>query len=282
VTRHDDDRIRVAIEARLAFVEGIIPPPPAWRGVDEGNRESTRVAVVAGPAFRGGAQDGPALGLLLAVVAVLVAVLAYGLVAGLGVPRPSPGWVDRFPAQSASTFARPFTYAIDPASGIVQGDLSAELHQFGVRDPVDPARFNRIVAVRLVDVVRLEPCRSSATQMIPLAGPQAFVEYLGSISGLIVGPTADATVDGRPALEVEVTNRADASCPSVSIWPGESPFSGTAAARRIQVLEVDGAIVLVVAAVEEESDLAAWLPTAEQFIATLHFIASDPGWSSQP
>jgi hypothetical protein len=275
----EDDRIRAAIEQRLKAVEALIPLRPPWRVADEPDRGSRRVRVVAGPAVTRGSREPSPFGLSLVGLTVLIVAAALSLVGGLGSPQPAPGWANRFPIQTAERFSRPFTYAIDPASGIEPDAGSVVLQQFLVRDPANPERSNRIVAVRLADLVNVEPCRSGGSTM-PVTSAQDFVDYIGAIRGLAVSAPVAAVVDGRPALQFDVTNRLVTTCPAVSIWPSEGPFSETAAARRILAFDVDGTTILVVAAVAQASDLGGWLATADQLIATIHFSA--PGRSPSP
>lgn len=287
MTQLDDDRIQAGVEWRLSAVEEIISSPPPWRAAGELDRRPNRIAVVAGPALRRGALDRPRLGMTLIGAATIVFAfgLIYGGLGGLGGPRPSPGWADVFPIQTAEPFERPFTYAIDPASGIEVADISPQLpdlQQFRVRNPADPTKFSRIVGVRGVDLVRVNPCSSAGRGTIQMAGPQPFVDYLRSISGLAVSAPAATTVDGRSAVAVTVTGRTDPTCPGVYIWPNEPAFTDTAAARRIEALDVDGATILVVTAVAEASEMDAWLTTADQLIATFHFISETPHASAKP
>ena len=277
----DSDRISAAVERRLATVEGMIPPVPAWRGADERDLHSNRIAVVAGPAVRPGAHETPQW-VLVAGVATITVALALSVFGGFGIPRPTPGWADRFPNQTVAKFERPFTYAIDPASGIERDDVSPRLQQFRISDPANPTRFSRIVAVRFVDVVRVDPCRSAGGTTVQVNSAAQFVDYLRSIRGLEVSTTVEAIVDGRPALQVYVTNGDEASCTKVYVWPNESAFTDTAAARRIQAFEVDGATILVATAVAKSADLDAWLTTADQFIATIQFIDLPPSQSVRP
>lgn len=282
MTQIDNDRIEAAVARRLEAVESLVPATPQWRGADEADHGSSRIVVVGGPAFRQGTRGEPRFGLLLVAAAAILAVFAFSVIGGLGALGPVPGWADRFPLQTADTFERPFTYATDPASGIERDEVTPRFVQFATRDPADPTRFNRIVAIRVVDLVRVDPCRSNHGGTTSITAPQQFLDYLRSIPGLSVSGASAATVDGRSALQVDVTTASKPTCSSVYIWPSEGAFTDTAAARRIYLLDVDGATILVAVAVAEPSDLDAWLPTADQFIATLHFLPTSPDSSAQP
>ncbi len=93
MSQADLDLIRAA-ERRLAAVESLVPSAPAWRPIGDAGLRPATVRVVAGPAVR---QRPPAtrrLGLLVAVGAALVLLLAYGLLGGgsrpVFVPTPTP------------------------------------------------------------------------------------------------------------------------------------------------------------------------------------------------
>ena len=88
----DRDLIRSAVERRLEVVEALIPSAPAWRPVGDADMGPATVRVVAGPAVRQGPLATRRLGLLVAVGAILVLILAYGLLGGGSRPalEPSP------------------------------------------------------------------------------------------------------------------------------------------------------------------------------------------------
>jgi hypothetical protein len=94
MSQADHDLIRSGIERRLAAVESLLPSTPAWRSVGDADLRPATVRVVAGPAVRQGARGGRRLGLLIAVGALLVLLLAYGLFGGGGRtaldPSPTP------------------------------------------------------------------------------------------------------------------------------------------------------------------------------------------------
>ena len=92
MSQADHDLIRSGVERRLAAVESLIPSTPAWRSVGDADLRPATVRVVAGPAVRQGSRGGRRLGLLVAVGAALVLLLAYGLLGGGSRPAldPSP------------------------------------------------------------------------------------------------------------------------------------------------------------------------------------------------
>jgi hypothetical protein len=89
MSQSDHAQIRAGVERRLAAVERLIPPRPAWRPAAEHDLRPAPVQVVAGPALQQGSGD-RRLRVTFAVGAVTLLVLAYGLVGGGGKPSPSP------------------------------------------------------------------------------------------------------------------------------------------------------------------------------------------------
>jgi hypothetical protein len=102
VSAFDDDMIRIGVERRLAAVESLIPSKPAWRTANDHDIRPAMVRVVAGPALRPGPLGGRRLGLLLAVGAVIVLMLAYGLAGGGGRPSTPPTEPAASPTGTAS------------------------------------------------------------------------------------------------------------------------------------------------------------------------------------
>lgn len=88
MSQADHDIIQSGVERRLAAVESLIPSKAAWRSAGDHDVRPAHVRVVAGPALRDRSRGGRRLGLLLAVGAIAVLMLAYGL-AGTGVPQSS-------------------------------------------------------------------------------------------------------------------------------------------------------------------------------------------------
>jgi hypothetical protein len=225
-----------------------------------------------------------ALALLLLAVAVTVVVV------GAQPRRTAPE------TQTTSSFRRPFDFEVDPASGMsLQTVLNAQRswtmgygggtknvtnqdqQWFGVDEEDDP----RGVVVRLVTAVQHDPCHSpiQGGPVMTNPTPQAFVAYLQGVPGLVVSAPVPATVDGRPALAIDITQLPEqqrgVDCPDLFIWRDDDfPFTSWSMddgwTKRMLVLDVDGDTVAVIAYARH--DLATWLPTAQAFIDTIHFL----------
>ena len=92
MSQADQDLIRSGVERRLAAVESLIPSTPSWRSAGDADLRPATIRVVAGPAVRQGSRGGRRLGLLVAVGAAFLLLLAYGLLGGGSRPSldPSP------------------------------------------------------------------------------------------------------------------------------------------------------------------------------------------------
>jgi hypothetical protein len=105
VSQTDLESIQAGVERRLAVVESLIPPRPMWRAAGDRDLRPAPVQVVAGPALREAPLGSRRLGLLFAVGAIIVLMLAYGLAGGGGQPSPLPS--EPLPTPSATVSAEP-------------------------------------------------------------------------------------------------------------------------------------------------------------------------------
>jgi hypothetical protein len=210
-----------------------------------------------------------------AVIAIAVGALALAQILP-SVPsvgtQPTPGWQDRFPTQSASAFARPFTYAIDPASGLeLKEDAGATNYQFGVAGEPGPA----VVVQHPDQGFRLDPCSQAGGGVNPRPTAAEFVAYIKTVPGLKVTELPPWTIDGRPTLGVDVQRQPDQSCPQhylfaadddwTCCWPDDPTWT-----RRIWAMDVNGSLVLVATPYSSTSKEAR-LELADSFVDTIHF-----------
>jgi hypothetical protein len=222
-----------------------------------------------------------AYGMTVAAAVILVLVLTRPSEPRFGDVEATPGWADRFPTQTAAEFTRPFEYAIDPASGLTDGgsDPDPTIYQFRVPDsqPItDSTTFTSGVVVRTAgDGLRMKPCQESGGEVRRHPSAQQFVDYLATVPGLEVSGPLPRVIDGHRALSVEVQVNTTRPCAELWVFEGcGCPFAdqaGAPRARRIDALDVDGELILIVS-FATNGDLAGLLPTADAFIDTIHFL----------
>jgi hypothetical protein len=219
----------------------------------------------------------------LAVAAVLA--IAVGAVVLSQMVQPSgpsvgaestPGWQDRFPTQTASTFVRPFSYAIDPSSGIELSNTGSTMkYQFGI--PGDPGPL--VVLDHPTAGYRLEPCTPDGGAVNAQPTPEEFVAYMQTVPGLKVTPLPPTKIDGRTAVGIDVQQRADPACQEhylfgrdddwTCCWPDDPTW-----VRRMRVLDVDGWLVIVTTPFGA-TNKDARLELANGFVDTIRFGRAD-------
>jgi len=214
----------------------------------------------------------------LAVAAVLA--IAVGALVLTQIIKPSgppvgaestPGWQDRFPTQTAPAFVRPFSYAIDPSSGIELSNGGEVTHyQFGIAGDPGPL----VVVDHPASGYRLEPCTPNGGAVKLTPTPEEFVAYMQTVPGLKVTRLPPTTIDGRTALGIDVQQQSDPSCQEHYIfgtdddwtccWPDDPTW-----VRRMRVLDVDGSLVFVTTPYGAETESR--LELANAFVDTIHF-----------
>ena len=255
--------------------------------LEEGPGSASRedlVAVLEGfPSIRQRSRFGPwrrpmptfARLAVAAIIAITVGALALTQILQPSGPpvgaEPTPGWQDRFPTETAFTFVRPFTFAIDPSSGIERPEQGAESYQFRVPGDLGPL----VVVDHPAAGYRLDPCSPTGGGINARPSPEEFVAYMQTVAGLKVTPRDSTTIDGRTALGIDVQRQADPGCQEHYIfgeddwtccWPDDPTW-----VRRMWVLDVDGALVFVTTPYGARNKDAR-LALATSLVDTIHFI----------
>jgi hypothetical protein len=204
----DHDLIRSGVERRLAAVELLIPSTPAWRSVGDADLRPATVRVVAGPAVREGTLGARRLGILVAVGAILVLILAYGLLGGGSRPalEPSPT-----PPASAEPTAeagslRPqieprLTIPVRPQSDwTVVEDRADDLQLAYFLDDVGSTGHN-------VGLLVVEPhgVYDPVLEGRELPLPDDLIGWIQDHPDLESGEPFELTVAGLPAIAIDVT-----------------------------------------------------------------------------
>ena len=254
--------------------------------LEEGPQSAPRedlAAVLEGfPTIRQGSGFGPwrrpmptfARLAVAAVLAIAVGALVLTqIIKPAGPPvgaEPTPGWSDRFPTQTASEFVRPFTYAIDPSSGLELSNPGSASYKFGIAGDPGPL----VVLDHPAAGYRLEPCTPTSGGVKLNPTPEDFVSYMETVPGLKVTRLPPTSIDGRTALGIYVKRQPVASCQEhylfasdddwTCCWPDDPSW-----VRRMWVLDVDGSLVFVTT--PYGADTEGRLDLANAFVDGIHF-----------
>ncbi|MEO5704321.1 MAG: hypothetical protein ABIZ52_08570 [Candidatus Limnocylindrales bacterium] len=245
------------------------------------------------PAWRGPAGSFR----LVALVGLLVA-LAVGTVWVAGQlpvsPSPSPmstrtpSAPPSRPTGVADWFEIPFEYTLPVGSSVhwVVGNTRVDLTGFldGTAAPRLDEDYGlqqrgagaRGMAVVSVDDAVIHPCpmsASSPSRVDVRDAPADFLADLETIGKMTFTAAESTTVDGRPALATSF----DAARWSCGEGGDVHPFAGSyvrlVLPSRLFLLEVEGKTIMIqLWAVGTDDDLAAWLPTAMEFVESIRFL----------
>jgi len=218
-----------------------------------------------------------------------LAVLALALIAGGAFRRDSAP----APKQTAEWFVRPFEYAIPAGSGlrpVADGPHRDVIGWFEGSDvPLGPSADPLLGGV-IPDFGGQRPDSGIARGVIVGSGekawshagdrffispmPAAFVADLRDRFGVGMGPIVEASLDGRPAVSTVLTGTGDndihVSGPITGLV--SQPFVLVINPARLIVTEVDGETIFILIWARTTADLDAWMPVADQFIRSIHFL----------
>ena len=221
---------------------------------------------------------------LLVLAIVALALIAAGAFRHDSAPTPT---------QTAEWFVRPFEYAIPAGSGLrpvadgphrdvigwvedSDGPLgpSADPLLGGVTPDFGGQRPESGIA-RGVIVGSGEKAWSHAGDRFFISPmPAAFLADLRDRFGVDMGPIVEASVDGRSAVSTVLTgtgeNDIHVSGPITGLV--SQPFVLVNNPARLVVTEVDGETIFILAWARTTADLEAWMPVADQFIRSIHFL----------
>jgi hypothetical protein len=221
---------------------------------------------------------------LLVLAIVALALIAAGAFRHDSAPTPT---------QTAEWFVRPFEYAIPAGSGLrpvadgphrdVIGWVedsdgppghSADPLLGGVTPDFGGQRPESGIA-RGVIVGSGEKAWSHAGDRFFISPtPAAFIADLRDRFGVDMGPIVEASVDGRSAVSTVLTgtgeNDIHVSGPITGLV--SQPFVLVNNPARLVVTEVDGETIFILAWARTTADLEAWMPVADQFIRSIHFL----------
>ncbi len=220
------------------------------------------------------------------VIAIVVIGSGNGLFGGPG----GPGGSTVSPQPSAATssspvtsatptptlppFDRPFTYTLDPASGMTL-DAFPNLYQFRTTDPADSDLRPTGVNIRAIPAIKTADWCTSDGALNASPTPADVIAAIRQMPGVEASSTTHTSIDGRDALEMTFVIHATSDCPDLFLYPGSVAFNGASSSgsvRRLTLIDVDGETVLVATFADRgETAAATFFPIADRFIASLHF-----------
>jgi hypothetical protein len=212
----------------------------------------------------------------LALLAMIVIALVSALMMGIAAPRPAnvpPDW----PTGRVDDLPRPFEYALPPGSAL-QPYSDRMVEWISAAAPGSPSESDPPYAQavsRGVVIATAETAWSHGNGRVRLrTTPAALLEDLRGRTRLPLAASS-TTVDGRPAL----TAMADPPGANDLHFTRsmEGLVGGTAYViftypARITLVDIDGSTVVLLTWARSSADLAAFLPVADGFIDTIHFV----------
>ena len=229
-------------------------------------------------------------GRVLALVILATAVLMVGLTAvGSRPATPEPSATPQPSAtpgtpEKASFFVRPFTFVIPGNTALKATSMQARLFSFteGSNDMYGLDADGHVlpgvrgITISSTDQAVTHPCplvEGGRSRLPVRAEPSAFLDDLRTIAGIGLGESTRTTFDGRSAVAVTVDPRA-ARCDTEDfhVVPGGlGGFVLLSVPSHLVLTVVDGETVVIQVWAGTEEELRAWLPTAAEFLSSVHF-----------
>ena len=186
-------------------------------------------------------------------------------------------------------FAQPFEYTvpatIDPAATMSETSVLWALAE-GIPDTAPPygsvqsdARETGARGVLVADVTQAfaHPCPGvdgGRSRVEVGDGPTAFVDDMQTIAGLALKDVSEATLDSRPATAARSGRKSKCETADIHLPGFATPDRiELGVPSRIIVTDVAGSTIMVQAWAGTREALEAWLPIADEFIDSIHFVA---------
>jgi signal transduction histidine kinase len=221
--------------------------------------------------------------------AVLIAVVA-GSIAIIAVAAALPAMQPGAPInERADAFLRPFVYQVPADSGITLDAMSDHLHV------LRPAGREAGISIWAVDDVLVDHCdwdpKGPPGPVRPRQpGVEGLLSYLRSVDHLRLADVGRFTIDGRPAVRLDLTvGQGDSGCvppsaPHILLWRdtsrgGDVAMQVPVASRvPVSILDVDEETIAI--EIWSGDPVDAWEPTAERIIESIRFLYRPPSSSS--
>ena len=234
-------------------------------------------------------SDRPPQAIAYAFIAALLALAVVALaLLGSGAFRQDPG-----PKATTEWFERPFEYAIPAGSAMrpaADGPHRAVIAWVEGPDVSPGPSPDPLEGQTLTDYGEQRPASGKVRGIIIGSGerawshaasrfflnpaPAAFIADLRDRSGVAMGPIVETSLDGRPALTTVLAGTAnnDIHVDSPITGFASGPFVLVNDPARLIVTEVDGETIFILIWARTPADLEAWMPVADQFIRSIHFL----------
>ena len=205
----------------------------------------------------------------LLVAGLLMAAIAGGVGVGAGLLRPRPSTP---PAEAghAESFAREFDYAIAGDAALRPGANSRQMYNFVGPD-------HGVVVFAVLNGSYTHDCRQSLRgnhTAIRRGTPAEILEDLRAIGGVGIGAQSSSALDGKAAVATDIDPLRQ-RCETADVHLTASVLGGAYVPldrpSRMILADVDGLVVGVQIWTERPEDLESWIPTATEFVETIHF-----------
>jgi hypothetical protein len=224
----------------------------------------------------------------LALVIITAAILVIGVVVAGSRPVPPAPTPIPSPRATEVAFVRRFEYQDPSASNLTLISRFPRMLAFsedgGSTDPYErtedgsfvPGARGITISSAHASVTHPCPLDDGGSSRVPIReDPAGFLDDLRAIAGVGLGQVTTTSFDGRPALTVRVDPRT-ARCDFGDFHTEASGIGGgyvlLTVPTRLVVTEVDGMTIVLQAWAGTEEELQAWLPTATEFLDSVHFI----------
>ncbi len=191
---------------------------------------------------------------------------------------------------TASLFLTPFTFNEPDPSNLVRITDTGDIQEFvgngisGDNSSARPTDASRGVVIGALGLPWLHACEGSPLDDVRET-PAEFLDDLHNLGGLTTDSVTATTLDGHDALTTAFRAGASRCTPDFHVTYDDTHASkaiSVSVASQLTVLTVGGTTIVVDAWAQSDDSLQAWLPTALDFVDSIHFLDKpartvDPG-----
>jgi hypothetical protein len=233
--------------------------------------------------FRTIARPGRARGPVLVFIALTLAALAVVATGALRSDLPpkstTTGFVPRFEyiipigSDLRPSAGGPTSQIIAWIAGPEPRSTTSDPRLYGDQQPETGSLGGIIVAAG-----KSPWSHSASGRFLLRTTPAGFLDDLRATAEVPMGEVAETTLDGRPAIAARLLASASNDIHvtgSTTGLTGGGGFVLLNGPARITVAEVDGWTLFILAWARTDEDLDAWMPTADVFISSMHFLPEE-------